>query len=169
VKIAQRNFPIEDHSDYVTSSRSDVPVYKKMGISLYLMRYREEWGKFKGGYFVVNEGSKETYHSEDSSPFKALSSALQAWKRRRSLIKDQEDLVAILDGSKYGFCPLVTLRDSWDAGNCETGTRAWIEQKGITRKLVPGIILLDYLEENLVLNVAKQVCKRVEQEVALQE
>jgi len=101
-------------------------------------------------------GSGRTFHSSRSwgGWQGAMEEALRAWAEQRRLEMKEVDLVSFLRGGS-GFIPIVYRRDSYRAGNCQSGTESWVSGRGWgSRQWIPGHLLVPFLADTRVRNVA---------------
>ena len=89
--------------------------------------------------------------------------ALSAFRQRRAQRLAEEKLEELIDG-KLGFCPLIHVEDSYDAGNCTPGTETWMKQVGLSgRKLAPLSEVYQLAKETgerLAINAVKVAAER---------
>ena len=153
VSIRSARFPVADNSDGVNARREEEPSLQKLGISVYRIRVTEKYGRFSLKWLVRTDGGR-TYHTEWGSPEEALRDAIRAWKRQDELAAENADIVGFLNGDELGFCPLIYLQDSYDAGNCRAGTDSWARQQGWgDRDFVPSVWLIKHLHDEKVRRV----------------
>ncbi len=156
--IARREW-VKDTSDGVEILRSPEPVYTKLGISVYRALYQTRYGKYYFGSTAISKSGETYHHAYADHPESVLRDAIRSWKRRRELESQNREIVDFVNGAR-GYCPLVTVEDSYAAGNCVPGTQAWMREHGFVGDIFPAKALLPYIENNLVLNVLKQVRER---------
>ncbi len=86
-----------------------------------------------------------------------MAEAIAAWRAQdtaAAVAFAVRDLTAFLRGAETGVCPLVYRADSYSAGNCRPGTDFWVRRAGYAnRKFIPGIWLIDYLQDDRVKRV----------------
>ena len=106
--------------------------------------------------------TNRTWHTQYywDDPRESARKALKAWRQREKLAAMEAELIGFLRGEE-GFCPIVYRDDSCRAGNCQTGTEAWLRQQGWQDKpFIPAQWLIPHLDYGLVRNVAKVVFAR---------
>lgn len=121
---------------------------------------RSGFGDNSRTYLLRQVHADRTYHAHGSlSPKSAVREALTAWKRQRDLEKEEVDLASFLKGDR-GYSPLVFRESSYQAGNCQPGTEAWLERMGWAgMKFIPGQWLLPHLGDSQVRRVAVALLK----------
>lgn len=159
----------QDESDGVIARCESEPRLVKCGVSVYRIAID---GKFQiEMQWLVRTAEGRTYHSQWGGPREALQDALRAWKCQDELAAKDADLVGFLNGN-HGYCPLVVREDSYQAGNCSSGTEAWLRERGwYERKFIPAAWLAPHLDHSLVRNVALKLYQDLQggQQVADQE
>lgn len=134
----------------------------------YTLKRRGVFGSLLGSGFGENGRvyllrqihTGRTYHAHGSlSPKSAVREALAAWKWQRDLEKEEADLVGFLRGDRC-YSPLVYRESSYQAGNCQPGTEAWLERMGWSgRMFIPGQWLISHLSDARVRGVALALFK----------
>lgn len=119
------------------------------------------WGANKTSQFILRQGgTNRTFHvqigwsQKADDPRSAVKKAIAAWHKQVVLERKEADLVAFLRGDR-GFCPLIYRQESYRAGNCQSGTEAWVVRNGWSnRRFIPAEWLIPHLGETRVRNVA---------------
>ncbi len=170
--------PVVRKDDGISSRIGREPVLVEGDIAVYAAKFSGE-GRVsldRSGWLVVADNrSFHVQHGrwEEVSVETAVSQAREGWERQDRYAREEEircmetearakadaarreELVAFLDGSLTGYCPLISRKDSYQAGNCQPGTEEWVLQRGWRRKtFIPGVALIPYLGDERVRRVA---------------
>ncbi|NTW15371.1 MAG: hypothetical protein HGA38_03300 [Candidatus Moranbacteria bacterium] len=122
-----------------------------------------QWG------YLVRRGTW-TYHSTADSPAAALDEAVSAFKRQRDedrrVAKERVELMAEFQ-LPTDRSILVSREDSYAVGNCESGTRSFIEERGFRRRTYVGLEeLLPYVRSNYYVERVVHYVLRRERQLA---
>jgi hypothetical protein len=121
---------------------------------------RSVFGDIGRMYLLRQVHTGRTYHTHwGASPKELVREALSAWKRQREFEKENAGLICFLQGDR-GYSPLVYRESSYQAGNCQSGTEAWLEREGWSgMKFIPGQWLIPHLGDSRVRGVANALLK----------
>ncbi len=174
------NYPIVRKDDGISSRIGREPVLEDAGVAVYAAKFSGEGrvGLSRDGWLVASGNRsfhvERTFFSRQSwryitiSPGAAIAQAREGWElqdrsgleeeirqaRAKTYEQLQAELVAFLDGTLTGACPLIRREDSCRAGNCQPGTDEWVLRQGWRRKtFIPGIALIPYLGDDRVRRV----------------
>ena len=144
--------------------KGNISVYKCVVRRDYTNKFDQVTGHWWEKQIVFTHPKEGSYHYADDTLDKwAWKSAIRAFKSRRKQRLDRKALEAAINAADR--CYLVTVEDSYEAGNCIAGTEAWMQENGFSgRKIVP----LEEVYEaairsgnNLAMNVVKEAVAKI--------
>lgn len=138
--------------------------YEKLGCSIERHIVFGGCGYEDSVQWVVIHPLYGAFHHDYGTWQDALRRSLVAFKERKALAREEQGFIDFCERITKDinvYSVLVGIQDSFDAGNCESGTKGWLKTHGLEGRTVVGMEeLLPYQQETLVRNVLKKVYQR---------
>lgn len=155
-------FPIEDTTDGVIARREVEPRLVKGGIEVFRIRTESEYGTISLGWLVLGKGRSFHHHYLENET-DALKAALAAWHQQAKLDREVRDSFPELLPNNMSILVFPADSRPHNAGNCVSGTDAWLERNGFSGCwYVPVKKLIPFSREERVMRVLKVVAKEIE-------
>lgn len=118
------------------------------------------WDCYGGKQWLVSLG-RRTFHCDISwNEKQAANLALRAWKRQRQIGREEHETLKVLQPSDRDI--LIWREDSYSAGNCELGTRAFADRYGWgNREFVPAHALIPHISNPNVRRTLRVVARGI--------